>query len=166
MKPRRPHRRWSAERPSLTPDTLSAAKGPQTRETKGAATPMPPTDHPLQPPTSGAHSFFEPEQPRNWRGVSRFNPPLSFLLSRIVDRQAATSVQQCCVLLVWVAGHCAVKVTDQDCVDYARECVRLAGMAENSPELREWLMQTARHWMAAAMHEMEPPEPVAPVATK
>jgi hypothetical protein len=42
-----------------------------------------------------------------------------------------------------------VKVTDQDCVDYARECVHLAGMAENTPELREWLMQTARHWMAA-----------------
>jgi hypothetical protein len=38
-------------------------------------------------------------------------------------------------------------------------------MAENTPELREWLMQTARHWMAAAMHEMELPEPVAPVAT-
>ena len=59
----------------------------------------------------------------------------------------------------------AVKVTDQDCVDYARECVRLAGMAENTPELREWLMQTARHWMAAAMHENNLPEPVAPVAT-
>ena len=57
MKPGRPHRRWSAERPSLTPDTLSAANGPQTRETKGAAIPCPRPIDPLQPPTSGAYSF-------------------------------------------------------------------------------------------------------------
>jgi len=57
-----------------------------------------------------------------------------------------------------------VKVTDQECVDYARECVRLAGMAENDPELREWLIQAARLWMAAAMHEKKLPELTAPVA--
>jgi len=56
-------------------------------------------------------------------------------------------VQQCCVLLIAVVGHCAVNVTDQDCIDYARECVRLAGMAENSSEL------------AADMHEMSEAAP-------
>jgi hypothetical protein len=41
---------------------------------------------------------------------------------------------------------------DIDCVDYARDCVRLAGMASD-PELHERLLQMAREWMAAAMHE-------------
>ena len=44
---------------------------------------------------------------------------------------------------------------DHECEDYARECVRLAGLAENS-ELREQLIDMARECMAAAMHE-EPP---------
>jgi hypothetical protein len=42
--------------------------------------------------------------------------------------------------------------TDEECVDYARECVRLAGLA-NDQELREQLLQMARNWMAEAMHE-------------
>jgi len=37
-------------------------------------------------------------------------------------------------------------------------------MAENDPELREWLIQAARLWMAAAMHEKKLPELTAPVA--
>ena len=42
--------------------------------------------------------------------------------------------------------------TDEECVDYARECVRLAGLATDQ-ELREQLLQMARNWMAEAMHE-------------
>jgi hypothetical protein len=34
--------------------------------------------------------------------------------------------------------------------DYARECVRLAGLAD-SQELREKLLAMAREWMSAAM---------------
>jgi hypothetical protein len=36
--------------------------------------------------------------------------------------------------------------------DFARDCVRLAGQAEN-PELRERLLKIARDWMQAAMDE-------------
>ena len=42
--------------------------------------------------------------------------------------------------------------TDEECVGYARECVRLAGLATDQ-ELREQLLQMARNWMAEAMHE-------------
>jgi len=56
-----------------------------------------------------------------------------------------------------------VKVTDQECVDYARECVRLAEFSDN-PELRKILLHMAREWMAVAMHEETPPEPMAPGA--
>jgi hypothetical protein len=41
---------------------------------------------------------------------------------------------------------------------YARECVRLAQLADD-PKLRERLLQMAREWMAAAMHEENPPQP-------
>ena len=58
-------------------------------------------------------------------------------------------------------GHCAVKVTDQDCVDFARDCVRLAQSAD-TPELRERLLQIAREWMAGAMHEETPRVPMKP----
>jgi hypothetical protein len=36
-------------------------------------------------------------------------------------------------------------------------------MAESSPDLRERLIQMAREWMAAAMHEKKPPEPQVPM---
>jgi hypothetical protein len=42
--------------------------------------------------------------------------------------------------------------TDEECVGYARECVRLAGLATDY-ELQEQLLQMARNWMAEAMHE-------------
>jgi hypothetical protein len=42
--------------------------------------------------------------------------------------------------------------TYRNCVDYARECVRLAEQTED-PDMREWLLQKARDWMASAMHE-------------
>ena len=38
---------------------------------------------------------------------------------------------------------------DQECVDYARECVRLAELTKDL-QLRDWLLTTAREWMATA----------------
>ena len=38
--------------------------------------------------------------------------------------------------------------------DFAKDCVRLAGQAEN-PELRERLLKIAGDWMQAAMDEPE-----------
>jgi hypothetical protein len=46
----------------------------------------------------------------------------------------------------------AVMLTDKTMEGYARDCVRLAQLANNH-ELREQLLQMAREWMAAAMHE-------------
>jgi hypothetical protein len=43
-------------------------------------------------------------------------------------------------------------VTDEESVDYARECVRLAGLTADQ-EIRDQLLSMAREWMAAAMHE-------------
>ena len=43
-------------------------------------------------------------------------------------------------------------VIDQECVDYARECERLAGMA-NDQEIRKYLFDLAKQWMALAMRE-------------
>ena len=51
-----------------------------------------------------------------------------------------------------------MKVTDLECVDFARDCVRLAQSAD-TPALRERLLQIAREWMAGAMHEETSPEP-------
>jgi len=47
---------------------------------------------------------------------------------------------------------------DRDCVEYARECVRLAGLAENA-DMREHFLQLAREWMALAMNERGIPQP-------
>ena len=47
---------------------------------------------------------------------------------------------------------------DDDCIGYARECVRLAGLAKD-PELRDQLLNMAREWMATAMHEAKSPNP-------
>ena len=43
-------------------------------------------------------------------------------------------------------------VTDEECVSFARECVRLARLTE-VPEDRERLLNMAREWMAVAMRE-------------
>ena len=50
-----------------------------------------------------------------------------------------------------LAGRAAT-VTDEEYVDYARECVRLAGLTADQ-EIRDQLLSMAREWMAAAMHE-------------
>lgn len=49
------------------------------------------------------------------------------------------------------AGRASM-VTDEESVDYARECVRLAGLTADQ-EIRDQLLNMAREWMAAAMHE-------------
>jgi hypothetical protein len=43
-------------------------------------------------------------------------------------------------------------ISDEKCVEYARECVRLAGLSKDL-QLRDQLLDLAREWMAAAMHE-------------
>jgi hypothetical protein len=48
--------------------------------------------------------------------------------------------------------------TDDECVSYARDCVRLAELAQD-PLLREQLLNMAREWMAVAMHETKAPRP-------
>ena len=47
--------------------------------------------------------------------------------------------------------------TDDECVSYARDCVRLAESAQD-PLLREQLLNIAREWMAVAMHETKAPK--------
>ena len=42
--------------------------------------------------------------------------------------------------------------TDDECTGYARECVRLAGLTKD-PQLRDQLLDMAREWMGAAMHD-------------
>ena len=45
--------------------------------------------------------------------------------------------------------------SDQECVDYARECVRLAGLT-NDAQLRQYLTNLARDWIATSvMHKNE-----------
>jgi hypothetical protein len=51
---------------------------------------------------------------------------------------------------------------DHECEGYARECVRLANLTSD-PNIRDQLMQIAREWMAAVMHEEKTPEPKVPV---
>ena len=84
-------------------------------------------------------------------------------MSRTADRQIITAVPHCCVWLTQAVEHCVVKVTDQECLGYARECVRLAEFSDN-PELRKTLLHMAREWMAVAMHEERMPQPKSPLA--
>jgi len=51
--------------------------------------------------------------------------------------------------------------TDQEYVDYARDCVRLAGLVQDQ-QIRDKLLDMAREWMAVAMHEAKMPEPKLP----
>jgi hypothetical protein len=46
--------------------------------------------------------------------------------------------------------------TDNECEDYARECVQLAAFAKDQ-QLRDQLLNMAREWMAAAMHARPKP---------
>jgi hypothetical protein len=45
---------------------------------------------------------------------------------------------------------------DNECEGYARECVRLAGLAKDQ-QLRDQLLNMAREWMAAAMRQQPKP---------
>ena len=49
------------------------------------------------------------------------------------------------------------KISDEDCLIYARECVRLANLTTD-PEIRDSLVQIAREWIAVAMHKQTVPE--------
>ena len=51
---------------------------------------------------------------------------------------------------------------DEQYIEYARDCERLARLSSD-PHIREQLLQLAREWMAAAMHERKPPAPSEPV---
>jgi hypothetical protein len=42
--------------------------------------------------------------------------------------------------------------TEKECVDNARECVRLSGLTTDQ-ELRDWLLDIARQWMDAAKQQ-------------
>jgi hypothetical protein len=53
-----------------------------------------------------------------------------------------------------------VVVIDQECLGYARECERLARMA-NDQELQQYLFDLAGKWMALALGEEKMPEPEA-----
>ena len=48
--------------------------------------------------------------------------------------------------------------TDDECIGYARECTRLAGLCKDE-QLRQRLLNMAREWMGVAMHEATMPEP-------
>jgi len=48
-------------------------------------------------------------------------------------------------------------VSDKEMEEYARECVRLAQLADDQ-QVRERLLQMAREWMAVAMHENGTPK--------
>jgi hypothetical protein len=41
-------------------------------------------------------------------------------------------------------------ITDQECLDYARDRVWLAELAKDDRELRDHLLRLAREWMASA----------------
>ena len=47
---------------------------------------------------------------------------------------------------------------NDDCIAYARECVRLAGLIEDQ-DIRERLLTMGREWMAVAMGEKTMSEP-------
>jgi hypothetical protein len=49
--------------------------------------------------------------------------------------------------------------TDKECVDYARECVRLAGLSTDQ-QVRVQLLNIARDWMASALQEPKVPQAV------
>ena len=42
--------------------------------------------------------------------------------------------------------------TDKECIEYARECERLAGLTTD-PELQERFLEMARNWMRTATDE-------------
>jgi hypothetical protein len=46
---------------------------------------------------------------------------------------------------------------DKECIGYARDCERLAGLT-NDRELRERLLQMAREWMAMSIRQKRVPE--------
>ena len=60
----------------------------------------------------------------------------------------------------------ALMAPEQKCLEYARECVRLAGLSEDQ-QTRDRLFDMAREWMVAAMdgHDCDPLAPRSPART-
>ena len=38
----------------------------------------------------------------------------------------------------------------RDCIEFANQCVRLADLCDDDPQLREHLLELAREWIAMA----------------
>jgi hypothetical protein len=51
-------------------------------------------------------------------------------------------------------------VSERDCLQFARQCERLAGLCEDDAQLREHLIDLAREWISQAMHERGAPRDV------
>src|SRR5262245_11875784 len=49
------------------------------------------------------------------------------------------------------AEGASMKAPDLECMGYACECVRLAGLSPD-PQIRDQLLRIAQDWMATAMH--------------
>jgi len=46
-------------------------------------------------------------------------------------------------------GWCAM-ASPRECIEFANQCVRLADLCKDDPQLREHLLDLARKWMAMA----------------
>jgi hypothetical protein len=46
-----------------------------------------------------------------------------------------------------------IMASPRDCVEFAYQCERLAGLCEDDPQLREHLLDLAREWMAMFRHD-------------
>jgi hypothetical protein len=46
-----------------------------------------------------------------------------------------------------------VMASQKDCIEFANQCVRLADLCDDDPQLREHLLELASKWMAMAAQE-------------
>jgi hypothetical protein len=46
-----------------------------------------------------------------------------------------------------------VMASQKDCIEFANQCVRLADLCEDDPQLREHFLELAREWMAMAAQD-------------
>jgi hypothetical protein len=47
----------------------------------------------------------------------------------------------------------------RECIEFANQCVRLADLCKDDPQLREHLLELASKWMAMAAQESRPVPP-------
>ena len=43
--------------------------------------------------------------------------------------------------------------SQRDCIEFANQCVRLADLCDDDPQLREHLLELAREWMGMAAQD-------------